>query len=130
MAKTELPFTEALARGVLCNVLVCMAVWMTMAGRSVADKAVAIVFPITAFVAAGFEHSIANMYLMPLVMLLSAPLDAGDLLHNLLPVIAGNLLGGSILVALVYYMIYLLARHEGCPPGPMYLRWSSTATLG
>ena len=87
--------------------LVCMAVWMTLAGRSVTDKAVAIVFPISAFVAAGFEHSIANMYFFPLAMGLGAPLGIGDMLRNLLPVIAGNLVGGSVLVGLVYWVIYL-----------------------
>ena len=106
-AKAELPIGELFFRGVLCNVLVCMAAWMAMAGRSVADKAVAIVFPITAFVAAGFEHSIANMYFFPLAMLLGAPLTMLDLLRNLGPVIAGNLVGGSVLVALVYWTIYL-----------------------
>jgi formate/nitrite transporter FocA (FNT family) len=100
-------------RGVLCNVLVCMAVWMAFAGRSVADKAVAIVFPVTAFVAAGFEHSVANFYFFPLAMLLGAPLAAGDVLANLVAVIAGNLVGGSVLVALVYWAIYLRV-----PPGP------------
>lgn len=109
LAKARLSPGEAFFRGVLCNVLVCMAVWMAMAGRSVVDKAVAIVFPITAFVAAGFEHSIANMYFMPLAMLLGAPLGAADVLRNLLPVIAGNLVGGSVLVALVYYVIYVRA---------------------
>jgi formate transporter len=107
MAKAQLPVVDAFLRGVLCNVLVCMAVWMSLAGRSVVDKAVAIVFPISAFVAAGFEHSIANMYVMPLAMLLGAPIGAADLLHNLLPVIAGNVVGGSVLVALVYYVIYI-----------------------
>jgi formate transporter len=107
MGKAELPWVQAFFRGVLCNVLVCMAVWMAMAGRSVTDKAVAIVFPITAFVAAGFEHSIANMYFFPLAMLLGAPLSAADMARNLLPVIAGNIVGGSVLVALVYWMIYL-----------------------
>jgi formate/nitrite transporter len=106
-AKAQLPPAEAFFRGVLCNVLVCMAVWMALAGRSVIDKAVAIVFPITAFVAAGFEHSIANMYLLPFAMLLGAPLGAGDVARNLVPVIAGNLVGGSVLVALVYYVIYV-----------------------
>jgi formate/nitrite transporter len=106
LAKAELPWVEAFFRGVLCNVLVCMAVWMALAGRSVMDKAVAIVFPITAFVAAGFEHSIANMYLMPLAMLLGAPLGPLDMARNLVPVIAGNLVGGSVLVALVYHVIY------------------------
>ncbi len=115
LAKSALPFHEAFFRGVLCNVLVCMAVWMSLAGRSVTDKAIAIVFPISAFVAAGFEHSIANMYLIPLGMLLQsggagpanvATIEWSDLFGNLLPVIAGNLIGGSVLVALVYYLIY------------------------
>ena len=106
-AKVHLPLGEAFFRGVLCNVLVCMAVWMALAGRSVADKVIAIVFPVTAFVAAGFEHSIANMYFFPLAKLLGAPLGAGDMLRNLLPVIAGNIVGGSVLVALVYWVIYL-----------------------
>ena len=107
----------AFFRGVLCNILVCMAVWMAMAGRSVVDKAVAIVVPISAFVAAGFEHSIANMYFFPLAMLLKAggaplpagaeAIDAGAIFANLLPVIAGNIVGGSVLVALVYWVVYV-----------------------
>lgn len=105
--KSQLPLMELFFRGVLCNVLVCMAVWMALAGRSVTDKVLAIVFPITAFVAAGFEHSIANMYFFPLAIALGAPLGAGDLLRNLLPVIAGNIIGGSVLVALVYWLVYL-----------------------
>jgi formate/nitrite transporter len=112
-AKAALPLAEAFFRGVLCNVLVCMAVWMAMAGRSVVDKAVAIVFPISAFVAAGFEHSIANMYLFPLAMLLGAPLGWGDFARNLAPVIAGNLVGGSVLVALVYWVIYIRPERRG-----------------
>jgi formate transporter len=119
-AKAQLPFAEAFFRGVLCNVLVCMAAWMALAGRSVTDKAVAIVFPVTAFVAAGFEHSIANMYLMPLAMLLGAPLGAMDMARNLVPVIAGNLLGGSVLVALVYYVIYVRTG-RGKTPSPSRL---------
>jgi formate/nitrite transporter len=109
-AKSSLPFWEAFFRGVLCNVLVCMAVWMTLAGRSVTDKFIAIVFPISAFVAAGFEHSIANMYFFPLAEMLKAaagqPVGFAWLWQNLVPVIAGNLVGGSVLVALVYYVIY------------------------
>jgi len=115
VAKAHLPIVEAFFRGVLCNVLVCMAVWMALAGRSVVDKAVAIVFPITAFVAAGFEHSIANMYFLPLGMLMGAPVSAADLAHNLVPVIAGNLVGGSVLVALVYYMIYIRGQRVPQP---------------
>ncbi|WP_101049863.1 formate/nitrite transporter family protein [Macromonas nakdongensis] len=119
LAKQALPWDEALLRGVLCNLLVCMAVWMAMAGRSVVDKAVAIVFPIGAFVAAGFEHSIANMYLMPLAWLLqhggAVPVDGAwvtvaGMLGNWLPVIAGNLLGGSVLVGLTYHVIYQRGR--------------------
>jgi formate transporter len=106
IAKAELPLAEAFFRGVLCNLLVCMAVWMSQAARSVTDKAVAIVFPITGFVAAGFEHSIANMYFFPLAALLGAPIDGLQAAGRLAIVIAGNLLGGSVLVALVYRMIY------------------------
>ncbi|MDF2462019.1 MAG: formate/nitrite transporter family protein [Ramlibacter sp.] len=120
LAKQGLPWWEAFFRGVLCNVLVCMAVWMAMAGRSVTDKAIAVIFPITAFVAAGFEHSIANMYLMPLAMLVQqggaatgqAIVTWGGMAANLLPVIAGNLLGGSVLVGLTYHVIY---RRAGKP---------------
>ena len=108
--KGSLPFWQAFFRGVLCNVLVCMAVWMTLAGRSVTDKVLAVVFPISAFVAAGFEHSVANMYFFPLAMMLQASagaaVDFSWLWRNLVPVIAGNLVGGSVLVALVYYVIY------------------------
>jgi formate transporter len=110
LAKQDLPALEAFTRGVLCNVLVCMAVWMAMAGRSVVDRIAAVVFPVTAFVAAGFEHSIANMYLMPLAMLVQQPggpaVTWGGMAANLAMVIAGNLLGGSVLVGLTYYVIY------------------------
>lgn len=109
-AKSSLSLAEAFFRGVLCNVLVCLAVWMALAGRSVTDKFVAIVLPISAFVAAGFEHSIANMYFFPLAEMLKAaagqPVGYAWLWQNLVPVIAGNLVGGSVLVALVYYVIY------------------------
>lgn len=116
--KCSLPWHELLVRGVLCNVLVCLAVWMAMAGRSVVDKAVAIVFPVSAFVAAGYEHSIANMYLIPLALLLKAggfvaaagvaveAIDLAGLLRNLAFVIAGNLFGGAVLVGLTYHLIY------------------------
>ncbi|MBL8310375.1 MAG: formate/nitrite transporter family protein [Burkholderiales bacterium] len=111
-AKMALSPSEAFFRGALCNVLVCMAVWMAMAGRSVVDKAVAILLPVAAFVAAGYEHSIANMYFFPLAMLIEHGASVGTsvtlaaMAANLLPVIAGNLLGGSVLVALTYYVIY------------------------
>ena len=108
-AKVALPFGVAFFRGVICNLLVCLAVWLAMAGRSVTDKILAILFPITAFVACGFEHCVANMYFIPLGMLL-APADAsiglGDLFWNLLPVTLGNVVGGAGLVGLVYHLIY------------------------
>jgi formate/nitrite transporter len=120
--KTSLPFGKALFSGVLCNVLVCMAVWMTLAGRSVLDKAVAVVFPVSAFVAAGFEHSVANMYFIPMGMMLQAaagqPVELSGLARNLLPVIAGNLVGGSVLVALVYYVIYRWPPRTGATRAP------------
>jgi formate/nitrite transporter len=110
-AKTALPWVEAFARGVLCNVLVCAAVWMALAGRSVVDKFAAIVLPVAAFVAAGFEHSVANMYVLPLAAMLAfadgAPVDLGSLAGSFAPVIAGNVIGGGVIVALVYYVVYL-----------------------
>jgi len=114
-AKCSLPFWTALFRGMMCNVLVCMAIWMSYAGRSVTDKAIAIIFPITAFVAAGFEHSIANMFFIPMAMLIKAfgnvetaaqSVSWAGFFSNLVPVIIGNLLGGSVLVGLVYHVIY------------------------
>ena len=116
-AKTSMPFWTAFFKGVLCNVLVCMAVWMALAGRSVIDKVVAIIFPISAFVAAGFEHSIANMYLIPMGMMLqdqAQPLITwSGFMHNLVPVILGNLIGGSVLVGVVYHFIYRHGRTAG-----------------
>jgi formate/nitrite transporter len=123
-AKTSLPFDEALIRGVLCNTLVCLAVWLCMAARSVTDKAVAIIFPITAFVALGFEHSVANMYLIPIGILSAAAfpeiaaaptLNAGGFVHNLAAVTLGNIFGGSVLVALVYYFVYIRGKGTGFP---------------
>ncbi len=120
-AKVAMPFWTAFFKGILCNVLVCMAMWMALAGRSVVDKAVAIVFPISAFVAAGFEHSVANMYLIPLAMLLQTfehvattanTITWVGFFHNLVPVILGNIVGGSVLVGLVYHVIYRLAPSE------------------
>lgn len=113
--KTVLPFAEAFFKGILCNILVCLAVWLALAGRTVTDKIFAIVFPISAFVAAGFEHSVANMYFIPLGILLrdSSP-DLGILtwagfVSNLVPVTLGNIFGGGVMVALVYYFVY---RHH------------------
>jgi formate/nitrite transporter len=107
-AKAALPVTEAFFRGVLCNALVCLAIWLCFAAHTVSGKILAIIFPISAFVALGFEHSIANMYFIPLGWLLGADgVSLGSFLGNLVPVTLGNIVGGSVLVALVYWLIYL-----------------------
>jgi formate/nitrite transporter len=123
-AKTALGFVQAVALGMLCNALVCLAVWLCFGARSTTDKILAILFPISAFVAAGFEHSVANMYFIPIGLLIKADSpflaaigkSAADyagltwtnfFLMNLLPVTVGNLIGGVVLVGLVYWFIYL-----------------------
>jgi formate transporter len=112
--KIAMPFAEAFFKGLLCNALVCLAVWLTFAGHTVTDKLLAILFPISAFVAGGFEHSVANMYFIPLGIFLheagygaaNADLTWLGFAQNLLPVTLGNVFGGSVMVALVYYLIY------------------------
>ncbi|MDO8589064.1 MAG: formate/nitrite transporter family protein [Armatimonadota bacterium] len=123
-AKLNLGFGEAFLKGMLCNAFVCLAVWLCYGARSVTDKILAIVFPITAFVAMGFEHSVANMYFLPLGIWLSRHQEvvaaAGDtvkttsmfttdrfLLYNLLPVTLGNIIGGSVMVGWFYWFIFL-----------------------
>jgi formate/nitrite transporter len=119
--KVNLDFTQAVALGILCNALVCMAVWLTLGARSTTDKILAILFPITAFAAAGFEHSIANMYFIPIGLLIktfdpafTATLNANlnnltlaGFINNLLPVTIGNIIGGVVMVAGVYWFVYL-----------------------
>ncbi|MBN1452326.1 MAG: formate transporter FocA [Anaerolineales bacterium] len=124
-SKTGLDFFQALALGILCNALVCLAVWLTFSARSTIDKIAAIIFPITAFVAAGFEHSIANMYFVPYGLLIKGfdpafvaekGLDLANLtwdnflLNNLLPVTIGNIIGGTVLVAAIYWSVFLRNR--------------------
>lgn len=121
-AKVSLAFGQAMALGILCNALVCLAVWLTFSARSTMDKIMAIIFPITAFVAAGFEHSIANMYFIPIGLLIKAydptfaantGLDLAKLtwsnffLVNMLPVTIGNIIGGTVFVAAIYWLIFL-----------------------
>jgi formate/nitrite transporter len=121
-SKVQLGFIQAIALGVLCNMLVCLAIWLTLSARSTIDKIAAIIFPITAFVAAGFEHSIANMYFIPMGLLIknfdpafaaAAQIDLNGLtwvtflVDNLLPVTIGNIIGGSVGVAAVYWSIFL-----------------------
>ena len=125
--KVNLTLLQALSRGTLCNILVCLAVWLCFSGRTVSDKILAIIFPISAFVTLGFEHSVANMYFVPagLLLKLSPKLLAdaqvalgsipdlsrltvsGFLVHNLIPVTVGNIIGGSFFVGAIYWFIYL-----------------------
>jgi formate/nitrite transporter len=125
VAKVDLTFLQAIALGILCNALVCLAVWLTYSARSTIDKIFAIIFPIAAFVAAGFEHSVANMYFIPYALFIkefdpgfvAAVGDRVQNLHlltwqsffinNLIPVTLGNIIGGAVLVAAVYWAIFL-----------------------
>jgi formate transporter len=129
-AKLQLGFVQAVALGILCNGLVCLAVWLSYAGRSVTDRIAAVVLPITAFVAAGFEHSVANMYFVPFALFLehvdpsmvAASVPPGGLawsrflLANLLPVTLGNLIGGVLLVGAVYWFVYPASAREVTAP--------------
>ncbi|SFP20457.1 formate/nitrite transporter family protein [Pseudomonas borbori] len=107
--KVELSLLEAFARGILSNTLVCLAVWLAMGGHSVSDKILAILFPISAFVAVGFEHSIANWFFLPYGLALDgqAAISLAGVGHNLLAVTLGNIVGGTLLVAGVYWLAYL-----------------------
>ena len=127
VTKTSLGFVSAVALGVFCNALVCLSVWLCFSARSNTDKILSIILPISAFVAAGFEHCVANMYFIPLALLVKysdpgfyAARVAADpkalwdnltwgnfFARNLLPVTIGNIIGGSVLVGLVYWSIYL-----------------------
>ncbi len=120
-SKTQLEFGQAVALGILCNALVCMAVWLTLSGRSATDKIVAILFPITAFVADGFEHSVANMYFIPIGLMIRtfdpefaataslnlSSLTLNGMIANLIPVTLGNIIGGVVMVGAMYWFIYL-----------------------
>lgn len=125
VAKCDLGFIQAVALGILCNALVCLAVWLTYSARTTIDKIIAIIFPITAFVAAGFEHSVANMYFIPYALLVkdfdpefmakvAEKVPNLELLtwkaffiNNLIPVTIGNIIGGAVLVAAVYWVVFL-----------------------
>jgi len=107
--KADLSLTEAFTRGILCNALVCLAVWLAIGARSVTDKILAIIFPVTAFVALGFEHSIANWFFLPYGFALDADnsISVAGGFRNMVAVTAGNVVGGTLLVAGVYWVAYL-----------------------
>lgn len=126
-AKVSLSFTAALMRGIMCNWLVTLAVWLALSAKDIVGKLVAIFFPITAFVASGFEHSVANMYFIPMGILLKsrpevvavAAKDVSGLgwgsfiTNNLIPVTIGNIIGGAVFVGLFYWAIYLRGKSAG-----------------
>ena len=109
-AKIALPVDQAFFRGVLCNALVCLAVWLCFSAREAGGKILSIIWPISAFVALGFQHSVANMYLIPIGMLIGGEIDFAGFLGNLLWVSLGNIVGGAGEVAIVYWIIYLRAQ--------------------
>ena len=128
-SKTSLGWVQALVLGAFCNALVCMAVWLCYSARTTADKVLAIIPPIAAFVAAGFEHSVANMYFIPYGLLVQSNDDywsqqdialptspdltwAGFVTSNLVPVTIGNILGGALMVGAIYWFVYLRPRGE------------------
>ena len=127
-AKAALPTIQLFFLALLCNVLVCLAVWMSFGARSTTDKVIVIVPPVAAFVAAGFEHSIANLYLLPYGLALKAwagpefwaaigqgpaaypELTLANAFHNIMVATVGNLIGGSLMVGAVYWFVYLRQR--------------------
>ena len=112
--KAGLSLGEAFTRGVLCNALVCLGVWLAMGGRSVTDKILAVLFPITAFVTIGLEHSIANWFLLPwgLVLANQGTIPIAGVVLNLVAVTVGNIVGGTLLVAGVYWVAYMRGDHR------------------
>lgn len=127
-AKANLPVGQAFILGILCNVLVCLAAWLALGARSVGDKVLAVIFPVSAFVAAGFEHCVANMYFVPLGLMIehgagepflsslhhrSPPIDPLQFAINLGAVTLGNWIGGALLVGAVYWFIFCRERGHG-----------------
>ncbi len=112
-AKASLHFSHAFLKGILCNILVCLSVWMAYAGKTIVDKVMGIIFPISAFVAAGFEHSVANMYILAIGLLekshvnyVAETLTVTTAIGNIIPVLLGNMIGGGVFVGLVYSTIF------------------------
>jgi len=141
-AKTGLEFVQAVALGIFCNALVCLAVWLCFSARSTTDKILSILFPISAFVAAGFEHCVANMYFIPIGLLIKnnadpsfwsskAMMDAkltadsfanltweNFFVRNLIPVTIGNIIGGAVMVGFIYWFVYLRPSVYPIPARP------------
>jgi formate transporter len=143
-AKTAFTFIQAVALGIMCNALVCMAVWLCYSARTTTDKILAIIPPIATFVAAGFEHSVANMYFIPLALFVKGSGDASFFqaigrtaesfthltwgnffIANLLPVTIGNIIGGALMVGLIYWFVYL---RKSTKPAPQAAAHAKAAT--
>lgn len=115
IVKSNISFADGLLRGILCNLLVCMAVWCSFAADELAGKVLALWLPVMLFIICGFEHSVANMYFIPAGLLVSSvygvPADGlslfGFFVTNLIPVTIGNIIGGSLFVGATYYAVYL-----------------------
>ena len=135
-SKAGLGFAPAIALGMMCNALVCLAVWLSFSARTTTDRILAIVPPIAAFVAAGFEHSVANMYFIPAAIAIRrfapdtfwgavqrGPADFPNVtlvgfVANLIPVTIGNVIGGAVMVGIVYWFVYLRGRRSTLGPSP------------
>jgi formate/nitrite transporter len=124
-AKAQLGYGQAFLRGILCNMLVCLAVWLSVAARSVEGKVVAIVFPIGAFVALGFEHCVANLYLLPVGILSGANVGLSDMVGNIVSVTLGNTIGG-VGFAAACWVVYL--GNGPLPQGQFSVRPSKFAS--
>ncbi|HEY3397467.1 MAG TPA: formate/nitrite transporter family protein [Armatimonadota bacterium] len=126
LTKVHLPWASVFFSAILCNALVCLAVWLCYSARTTTDRIMAIIFPITAFVAAGFEHCVANMYFIPLgiiaaldpnvVAAFGKPVEGLSVetfvVNNLIPATLGNIVGGSLIIGAVYWVAYLLPEHR------------------
>jgi formate/nitrite transporter len=106
LTKASLPPVEAFVRGALCNALVCLAVWLSFAARSATDKILGVLWPVTAFVALGLEHSVANMFLFPAGLWAGSEATLAGVFSNLFWVTLGNIVGGAGGVALAYRFAY------------------------
>lgn len=113
--KLDHTFLEALALGIACNLLVCLAVWAAFSGRTTTDKILALIGPVALFVATGFEHSVANMFMVPLAIIIRPELAPGAfenltwgsfLTANLIPVTLGNIVGGGLMIGLFYWLVF------------------------
>ncbi|HEY8364749.1 MAG TPA: formate/nitrite transporter family protein [Haloplasmataceae bacterium] len=112
MDKTSLSFIEALTRGILCNIAVAIAVYMSFAAKTVSGKVLTAFYPVMLFVLCGYEHSVANMFILPLGYILQSGNDITILgiINNLIPVTIGNFIGGALILPLAYYFIFVKKR--------------------